>query len=166
MSRIKIRGYEDKDKAGCRKLWEELTVWHREIYGDPNIGGSDPGLYFDTHLSKAGPEHLLVALHGETPVGLAGYLLANNEAEVEPLVVSAKYRGRGIGTLLLDEIVRRLEESDINYLSVRPVMRNTKAIGFFRNHGFNKLGHVELFMDFTGQDWKKDIKLLGMEFER
>jgi ribosomal protein S18 acetylase RimI-like enzyme len=165
LSEIQIRGYQGKDLEGCREIWEELTAWHREIYDDPTIGGLNPGLYFDIHLEKAGPDHLLVALDGGTVVGLTGYLLVEGDAEVEPLVVRKTHRGRGIGTMLLDALVRRLESTGVKYLSVRPVIRNVKAIEFFRTHGFDKLGRVELFIDYTGNLWKKDLKLFDMDFE-
>ncbi len=165
MSEIQIREYRTQDLDGCRELWEELTVWHREIYDDPTIGGANPGLYFDTHLEKAGPEHLLVALDGAKVVGLTGYLLSEGEAEVEPLVVRKTHRGMGIGTMLIDALVKRVESTGLKYLNVRPVTRNVKAIEFFRSHGFDKMGRVELFIDFTGSRWKKGLELLDMDFE-
>ncbi len=42
------------DREACRALWRELTECHRTIYGDPSIGGDDPGLYFDEHLLAPG----------------------------------------------------------------------------------------------------------------
>jgi hypothetical protein len=44
---INIREYRDTDYESCRGLWVELTGRHREIYGDPAIGGDDPGRGFD-----------------------------------------------------------------------------------------------------------------------
>ena len=41
---VEIRGYEARDLEACRALWVELTVWHREIYGNPGIGGAEPGV--------------------------------------------------------------------------------------------------------------------------
>jgi len=47
---------------------------------------------------------------------------------------------------------------------VRPVARNKRALEFFRSRGFNKIGRVELFVDYTGKDWKEDLKLFDLEF--
>jgi hypothetical protein len=55
MSDITIRPYGDSDLEPCRTLWAELTRRHREIYGDPSIGGDDPGAYFDDHLDLRAP---------------------------------------------------------------------------------------------------------------
>ena len=164
LDEIEVRGYREGDRDACRRLWEELTVWHREIYDDPTIGGPEPGLHFDEHLAKAGPEHLLVAVAGDTVVGLVGYLVAEEEIEVEPLVVSRSHRSRGVGTMLLDAVVKRVEGSGIKFLTVRPVVRNKKALEFFRSRGFDKVGRIELFVDYTGGNWKKDLRLFELDF--
>jgi ribosomal protein S18 acetylase RimI-like enzyme len=164
LGEIEVRGYSEGDRDACRRLWEELTVWHREIYGDPSIGGTEPGLYFDEHLAKTGSEHLIVAVAGTTVVGLVGYMVEDEEVEVEPLVVTRSHRGRGIGSMLLDEVVKRLERTGIRYLTVRPVVRNTKALEFFRSRGFDKVGRIELFIDYTSGSWKKDLRLFELDF--
>jgi len=162
---VLIRKYSEEDRASCRGLWEELTVRHREIYDDPTIGGDDPGLYFDKHLAQAGPEHIFVATEEGAIVGLSGYLVNGNEACVEPLVVRKSRRGRGIGTMLLEAVGNDLDKTAIKYLTVKPAARNVEALEFFRKRGFDKLGMIELFQDFSGTKWRKDAKLLGMEFE-
>lgn len=161
---IAIRGYRSEDKEACRGLWAELTQWHRDIYDDQGIGGPEPGLHFDEHLEKAGPEHLQVAVDGDVIVGLVGYLVMDEEIEVEPLVVKSSHRGRGIGSMLVNSVVERVSNTGIKFLSVRPAARNTKALEFFRAKGFDKIGRVELFIDYTGREWKKDLRFLDLEF--
>ena len=56
-----IRTYQPTDLEACRRLWAELTQWHRDIYESPDIGGKDPGRQFDTHLDNVGAEHIWVA---------------------------------------------------------------------------------------------------------
>jgi hypothetical protein len=48
MTEVIIRKYLPIDKESCRKLWQELTEKHRQIYQDPSIGGPTPEKYFDT----------------------------------------------------------------------------------------------------------------------
>jgi GNAT superfamily N-acetyltransferase len=43
---VVVRDYADGDYRACRSLWAELTEYHRGIYGDPSIGGDDPGAGF------------------------------------------------------------------------------------------------------------------------
>lgn len=159
-----IRGYRDEDRDACRRLWTGLTQWHRDIYDDPGNGGLEPGLHFDEHFKKAGVDHVLVAVDGNTVVGLVGYLADNEEIEIEPLVVSASHRGRGIGSSMLNSVIQRAKNTNIKYISVRPVVRNKRALEFFRSRGFDKVGRVELFIDCEGSEWKKDLRLFELDF--
>jgi GNAT superfamily N-acetyltransferase len=164
LTEIEVRTYQEMDREVCRRLWEELVAWHAEIYNDPGIGGPTPGLHFDKHLEEAGPDHLLVAVIDGKVVGLIGYLVAEEEVEVEPLIVSGSFRGRGVGSVLLDAVVKRVEGSGVKFLNVRPVARNLKALEFFRKRGFDKIGRVELFIDYTGGTWKEDLRLFDLDF--
>jgi GNAT superfamily N-acetyltransferase len=161
---IVIRGYRSEDKEACRGLWAELTQWHRNIYGDQGIGGPDPGMHFDEHLEKAGAEHLLVATDGDRVVGLVGFLVTEEEVEVEPLIVAESHRGGGIGSMLVEAVVDRVGKMGIKFLSVRPVARNKKALEFFRSKGFDKIGRIELFIDYTGREWKDDLRFFDLDF--
>lgn len=46
-SNVIVRDYSEGDYAACRSLWAELTEYHRHIYEDPAVGGTDPGAGFD-----------------------------------------------------------------------------------------------------------------------
>lgn len=50
-SEVIVRDYADGDYGACRSLWAELTEYHRGIYGNPSIGGDDPGAGFDDYLA-------------------------------------------------------------------------------------------------------------------
>jgi GNAT superfamily N-acetyltransferase len=166
MSDFKIRQYEPSDLEQCRSLWEELTQHHRDIYEDPFIGGETPGLYFDEHLARVGPEYIWVAEHEATIVGFTGLIMEDKEAEVEPLVVRGEYRNQGIGRALLDHVIKEAQSRGIRYLNVRPVARNLSALSFFYEQGFQTLGHIQLFMDFEdSKTWKSGITLFGYSFK-
>ncbi len=47
---------------------------HRRIYGDPTIGGDDPGAAFDEYLAMPDRVGSWVAVSDGTVVGLAGLL--------------------------------------------------------------------------------------------
>jgi hypothetical protein len=59
---VSIREYRLSDLPACRALQRELVERHREIYGDPGIGGDDPGAGFDLHLRNPELAGLWVAL--------------------------------------------------------------------------------------------------------
>jgi len=105
VSELVIRKYLHKDRESCRSLWRELTEWHRQIYQDPSIGGAHPEEYFDRHLASVGADHLWVAVLDSQVVGLTGLIVREEEAEIEPLIVSRPYRLKGMGRRLMEAVI-------------------------------------------------------------
>jgi len=145
-------------------LWRQLTEWHREIYQDETIGGEHPENHFDKHLAAVGPSQIWVAVHESRIIGFVGLIVKEREAEVEPLIVSRAYRGRGVGKRLIEKVITEARGRRVRYLSVRPVARNVKTIRFLRKQGFANVGLVELFMDFSKGSWKPDLHMYGLDF--
>jgi len=164
-----IRNYVSTDLERCRSLWAEMVERHREIYEDPSIGGENPGIEFDNHLDKVGPERVWVAEADEEVVGFASLILDGEQAEVEPMVVASEHRGGGIGRKLLNHVAEEAKRLGVLCLYVKPVARNEEAISFFYDAGFKTLGHIQLFQwlgeSFPGQ-WKKGPELFGKAFDR
>lgn len=163
-TRPSVRKYLSKDRRSCRALWRELTEWHRHIYEDPNIGGPTPEDCFDEHLKKAGADRLWVAVEGKKVVGMAGLVLEGEEGELEPLVVFSSARGRGVGSMLAQAVVEEGRSLGLRFINVRPVARNVPALRFFREQGFQNLGHIELFIDTADRKYKNGPKLFDLEF--
>jgi N-acetylglutamate synthase-like GNAT family acetyltransferase len=163
-----IRPYTPADLEPCRALWVALTEHHRTLYGEPAIGGAQPGLYFDAHLERVGAERLWVAEADGTVCGLVGLIVRGEEAEVEPIVVSVTHRGCGIGQRLLARARQEAEALQVRFLCVRPVARNAEAMAFFYGAGFQFLGQVELFMDLSSSSeriWEDGVTIHGHPFK-
>ena len=161
-----IRPYDPGDLQACRDLWLELTVHHRRIYQVDTIGGDDPGAQFDEHLTAVGPERIWVAETDETVVGLAGLIVDGTSGEVEPVVVTEGARSRGIGRALVSRVIEEAGALGIQLLSVRPVGRNTTALRFFRDSGFDVLGHIEALMDLSEErEWIDGETIAGRDFK-
>ena len=144
MANLKIRSYDATDLESCRALWGELTQHHRDIYDDQSIGGDNPGLYFDEHLKRVGPERIWLAELDGVVVGLTGFILEGGEAEVEPVIVTSNSRGDGIGRALLEHVKDEVRKLGVSMLSIRPVARNAGAISLFHDFGFRTLGHIDM----------------------
>jgi ribosomal protein S18 acetylase RimI-like enzyme len=162
---LKIRKYEPHDLEKCRSLWKELVVWHREIYQDQKIGGINPEEYFDNHLDEVGPELIWVAIKNAQIVGFIGLIMKDPEADIEPLIVGKAFRGEGIGEQLIQTDINHESDRVVRFLNVKPVARNIDAIKFFHKQGFRKIGHIELFIDFSDYKWKKGPELFGCSFD-
>lgn len=93
-----------------------------------------------------------------------GLIVEGNEAEIEPLIVSKTYRGKGVGKQLLKTVISEAQKMEIRFLCIKPVARNTKTIKFLCAQGFKTLGEIELFMDFSNYKWKRGPQLFGCKF--
>ena len=143
---MEILKYKKEYLKKCRSLWAEMVQHHRDIYDDPSIGGDNPGIEFDQHLCKVGSDRVWLAMSGEKIVGLTALIMNGQEAEIEPVVVASGYRGRGVGRILLNHVIKISKELGVLCLSVKPVARNLDAISFFHSSGFKTLGHIQMFM--------------------
>jgi ribosomal protein S18 acetylase RimI-like enzyme len=145
-----------------------MTQRHRDIYDDPSIGGDNPGLEFDQHLDKVGPKQIWVAALGDQIVGFVSLIHDDQQAEVEPIVISSEHRSQGIGQKLLNHAIKQAKQAGVICLSVKPVARNKEAISFFYNAGFKTMGHIQLFMwldsSVPGQ-WKPGPEIFGKPFD-
>ena len=164
---MRIRGYGRHDLDRCRSLWADLVERHRDIYDDQSIGGDSAGMEFDEHLAKVGPDSIWVAEVGGEVVGFTSLIEKDQEAEIEPVVVSPGHRGEGVGTGLVDFAVDRARELGLLYVFVRPVARNREAVSFFHRRGFKTVGHIQLFQwlgESLPDKWKDGLDIFGERF--
>jgi [ribosomal protein S18]-alanine N-acetyltransferase len=62
------------------------------------------------------------------------------DAELESIVVSSPWRGRGLGMSLLSEVCRRAKEKGCSQVDLEVRASNTAAIGFYVRAGFRETG--------------------------
>ena len=165
---MKIRNYTTDDIEICRELWAEMVQQHRNIYDDQSIGGENPGLEFDKHLKLIGKDRIWLAeLEGEV-IGFTSLIQNDLEAEIEPIIVSSKHRGKGIGEQLVNYAVEQAKKLKVLCLYVKPVARNKEAVSFFYDCGFKTLGHIQLFMwlgESAPDAWKQGPEIFGKKFK-
>ena len=162
----KMRLYEPRDFEVCKALWAELTQRHRDIYADPTIGGTDPSHGFNMYLANHHRQATWVVEVDGRVVGMAGLIVHGSEAEVEPVVVTASCRSRGIGGMLITEAIAHAKKNGVRFLSTRPVARNAEALSFFVDAGFNIVGQIDLFQDLapaTWRQWKDGLLIHGKQ---
>jgi GNAT superfamily N-acetyltransferase len=167
MSLAAVRPYRPTDHSACRRLWAELTEHHRELYDDPSLGGSDPGAAFEEYLTRIDLSGVWVAEHVEDGVvGFVGLLLKGRAGEVEPVVVAAAHRGKGIGKALLAHVADQARRRGLRYLTVTPVSRNVSAIQCLHAAGYEVLSGVELTLDLARRNhqWRDGLELHDLRF--
>ena len=167
-SEVIVRDYAEGDYGACRSLWAELTDYHRSIYGDPSIGGHDPGAGFDDYLATTQRVGSWVAESRGRVVGLTGLFDRGWSGEVEPVVVAEAARDQGIGRMLISRVVEKARARGYEYLAIRPVARNVAAVRRFHAAGFRTLGgHIDLTMDLAARrhGWLPGASLHGLDFD-
>ncbi len=151
----------------------ELTDWHNEMLERPPKRWGPLESDYDRDLDTVDPSLFWVAVHGSRVIGLVGLLLTGEvnanpkqiEAEVEPIVITREFRGKGIGERLLGKAIAEARARGARIVTVKPVTRNIKTIRFFHKHGFTLLGYVELFMDLRERSRKVGPRLHGCDFD-
>jgi GNAT superfamily N-acetyltransferase len=167
MSQAAVRPYRPTDHSAGRRLWEELTEHHRELYDDPGLGGADPGAGFDEYLTRLDVSGVWVADHPEDGVvGLVGLLLKGRAGVVEPVVVGERHRGRGIGRALLGHLAEEARRRGLRYLTITPVARNVSAIQSLHAAGYEVISGVELTLDLArrNHEWRDGLELHDLRF--
>jgi len=148
---VTIRSYRPSDHSACRRLWAELTEHHRGLYGDPHYGGRDPGAGFEEYLTQLNLSGMWVADHDEEgPVGFVGLMLDGREGQVEPVVVTATMRGRGIGRALLARVADEAHRRGLSRLTVSPSVRDVSALHMLHAAGFGTIATVTLSLPVAG----------------
>lgn len=98
---------------------------------------------FQEHMT-AGEAWLLIAERDGMPVGFAlfrigegdwGFQTDDRIAELEALSVEPELRRWGIGSLLMEEVERRLAEMGVDYIGLALVAGNADALRFYERWG-------------------------------
>ena len=93
---------------------------------------------------RKGEAWLLIAEHRGSPVGFALFRIRDGDpnfetgarvGELEALSVQADLRRWGIGSLLMEEVERRIAELGVGFISLAVVIGNEDAIRFYERWG-------------------------------
>ncbi len=148
---VTIRAYRPSDHNACRRLWAELTEHRRALYGEQQRGGSETGAGFEEYLTQLNLSGMWVAEHVEDGVtGFVGLMLDGRAGEVDPVVVTASTRGKGIGRALLARVVDEARRRGLHRLSVSPSVRDISALRTLHTAGFETVATVTLTYDLAG----------------
>ncbi len=82
----------------------------------------------------------IVAKKNEEIVGFAGFMQNFSEVEIMNIVVKKNCRGRGIGKILLQEIIENAKNHDVQEIFLEVNENNKIARCLYQNMGFAELG--------------------------
>ena len=94
----------------------------------------------------------LLAMDGEDIVGYIGAWLIAGEAQITNVAVSPGHRGRGAGTGLMAELVRRVKERGITAMTLEVRPSNTPALALYEKFGLKGVGRRKGYYADNGED--------------
>ena len=112
-------------------------------WGEDNrelCGGEESKWYNKEELAaligKNKEDLFFVARYDKEPIGMCLTRVFEGWAYLETLFVKKEYRGRSIGTLLVNKMVEPLKKRKIRNLSIQPEVENNKALSLYKKLGF------------------------------
>lgn len=144
---IKVRSAGKDDVQILQKLNHELFTDNKRY--DPELKMdwplSDKGKNYFSQLMDREESIVLIAEDNEVPVGY----LAAEERDIEyrggksvfleNMGVSQSSRHKGIGSILISELVNLANERGVNKIYVTSYLRNSGALNFYRKNGFKDI---------------------------
>jgi RimJ/RimL family protein N-acetyltransferase len=107
---------------------------------------------------------VLVAEVGGELAGDLGLHLAPYGVADLGMLVAAGWRGRGVGTALLDEAVRQAREAGAHKIALQVWPHNTAAIALYERFGFQREGHLRRhYRRRSGELW--DAVVMGLPLD-
>lgn len=82
----------------------------------------------------------LVCKFGSQILGFAGITITLDSAELNNIVVKKNYRGNGISSLLLNELIKICKSNNCISLNLEVASSNTIAISLYEKFGFKQVG--------------------------
>jgi GNAT superfamily N-acetyltransferase len=166
MSPVTVRSYRPSDHNACRRLYAELTLQHHDMYGEDVR--NDDGAAFEEYLTRLDLSGLWVADHADDGViGLVGLIMRDRAGEVEPVIVTATHRHKGVGRKLLRHVANEAKKRNMQSLTISPASRNVDAIRSLHAAGYDVVSSIKLTMDLGRHEhqWQQDgLELHELQF--
>lgn len=95
---------------------------------------------------ETNPEGFIVAeINGIVTGYVAGFLASQEVGRIFSLAVHPAYQNRGVGSILLKEIINILRNMGVSEIILEVRANNIKAKKFYEKHGFYKTGILEKY---------------------
>ncbi len=86
--------------------------------------------------------HFLAKIEGKIPCGAARWRITDNGVKLERFSVLEKYRGMGIGTALVDAVLKDVDSTPEARNQPLYLHAQLGAIKLYRNFGFKRVGKM------------------------
>lgn len=115
---------------------------------------------FEEELNNKKATYLLISLENET-IGFVGFWELEEEAHITNIAVKEEYKGLGVGSYLIEELINRCKDKKIQDITLEVRVKNYSAIKLYKKYGFKVEGVRKKYCRDTGEDahimWKRGI---------
>jgi ribosomal protein S18 acetylase RimI-like enzyme len=140
---IILKELRTEELLQIQPLWEELRAHHvscsthfREWYRNRSFGRRAEEL---RRKAERGAIRICTAVEEETGT-IVGYCVSTitdgGKGEIDSVVVKEGYRGKGIGSGLVEDALRWFSSRDASPVIVLMAVGNDKACSFYERYGF------------------------------
>ena len=134
----------NKDMLSCLELRRTVFIEEQNVPENEEVDGDDPDC-----------DHILLTV-SNIPVGAARLKYYNDFIKVQRVCVLKNQRGQGIGSNIINFIIRHVEKNDIRS-SVR-LGSQIHALEFYKRLGFIEFGEEYLDAGILHKDMEFQIK--------
>lgn len=146
-----IREARLKDMEACIEIQDSLFEEDREM----------PGYYFRKNIKDKDFTTLVVESHGRiTGLTTFEYRRWNNIIYVYTLYIAKDFQGKGTGSELISEILKRARGLKVRKIFLDTKRTNKKAIHFYKKRGFEEAG---LIKDYYKTGKCRDALILSLD---
>ena len=104
----------------------------------------------------------IVALDDEEIIGFGGCWISFEEAQVTNIALTASQRGRGLGKVLMEKLMRAAAERGAERMTLEVRPSNTPALHLYEGLGFAAIGVRRKYYQDNGEDailmWHTKLK--------
>lgn len=143
-----IRPVEEKDLKDIIEIEEDnfLDCWTLKQY--------------DYDLNANEFAFLFAVIHEDELIGYVDFWITFDQATINKIAIKKEYQKRGIGLILLEDTLSRIQSAEVNTITLEVRVSNFKAISLYQKVGFKTCVVKKNYYD-DGEDAYYMIKELN-----
>ncbi len=94
---------------------------------------------FLTEITNNKFAHLFVLEDKNKVIGYSGVWIISDSATITKVTVAKKYQGQGLGDKLLQDLIKRAQDANCQYISLEVRVSNARAYQLYKKYGFEQV---------------------------
>ena len=111
-------------------------------------------------ISFISNQHNIFILSQPEPVGFIKARIIKDEIEIISILIDKKFRKKGIGKGLLNDLLRLANKKKIQHIFLEVSVENKVALNLYKKYNFIKIGERKDYYNLNGRNINADIMKL------